>query len=156
MTRPTITRPTVTEPIAAEPTPPRRDERGVAALELVVLAPVLIAVLGLGVVGGRIAKTDLELASAARAAARAASVQRDATAALGAAQEVVATELGAAGVTCHQPDVVVTTGPPGGTDHVHLSCTVPLGDVDLIGVGPSKTMTVDAYAPVDTFRQLGP
>jgi Flp pilus assembly protein TadG len=132
------------------------DEGGLAAVEFVLLVPVLLIFLGLAVVGGRVAKTDLELQSAARAAARAASMQRTAAGAVTAAQHAAQTELASAGVTCHSYTIEVVPGGPGGVDHTHLSCVVPIGGVDLVGVGPSKTMTADFSSPVDTFRQFGP
>jgi Flp pilus assembly protein TadG len=133
----------------------RRDERGIAAIEFVLVVPVLLLLLALGVVGGRVAKTEGELQSAVRAAARAASVQRSDSAATDAAQQAAIIELDQGGVTCHGFSLTVTPEGAGGVDHVQLSCVVPLDDVAFIGFGASKTMTADFSSPVDTFRQFG-
>jgi Flp pilus assembly protein TadG len=137
-----------------KPSPSRRhDERGISSLELVVVVPVMLAMLGLAVIGGRVAKADGEIHGAARAAARAASTQRSPADAQAAADAAAQAELTSAGVTCTHYNISVATGGPGGFDRVQLACTVPLGDVDWIGVGPSKTVTATFTSPVDEYRQ---
>jgi Flp pilus assembly protein TadG len=132
------------------------NEAGVAALEFVIWTPVLLILVGLAVVGGRVAKTDAEIQAAARAAARAASIQRSATDAVAAANQAAQADLTSAGVTCHDFNLELIPSGPGGVDTANLSCVVPLGGVDLIGVGPSKTITTSFSSPVDVYRQYGP
>ena len=131
-------------------------EAGVAMLEFVIWTPVLLILVGLAVVGGRVAKTDGEIQAAARAAARAASVQRSPAGAVAAAYQAARADLASSGVTCQHFSLELTPAGPGGVDTAHLSCVVPLGGVDLIGVGPSKTVTTSFSSPVDVYRQYGP
>ncbi len=137
----------------ALPVPRRRGEEGVAALELVIVTPLLIAVLGLAVIGGRIAKADGEVQGVVRAAARAASMQRSPAAAQSAADQAAQADLQAAGVTCRQYNLQLVTGPAGGVDRATLSCVVPLADVSWMGVGASKTITSSFSSPVDPYRE---
>jgi Flp pilus assembly protein TadG len=132
------------------------DERGVATLEFVIWIPVLVLVLALAVTGGRLAKADGEVQSAVRAAARAASQARDDPDAQAAADQAAQAALADGGVTCRSYSLSVTTAGPGGLDRAHLSCVVNLGDVDLLGAGPSKTLTADFASPVDLFRAATP
>lgn len=131
------------------------DERGVAALEFVIWVPILLIVLGLAVVGGRVAKADLELHSAVRAAARAASEQRSGPAAVTAAHQAAQVSLTSSGVTCSRYDLTLIPGGPGGVDRAQLQCVVPLGGIDFLGAGPSKTVSATATSPVDVFREFG-
>lgn len=134
----------------------RTDEAGVAAVEFVIWVPILLIVLSVAVVGGRVAKADLELHGVARAAARAASAQRSGPAAAGAAQAAAQASLATSGVTCHDYTLSLTPGGPGGADRAHLVCVVPLDGIDFIGAGPSKTMSADVSSPVDEFREYTP
>ncbi|MFD9630302.1 TadE family protein, partial [Streptomyces violascens] len=58
-----------------------RDDRGSYSVETAVLAPVIIALLLLMIAFGRVVDADGAVDSAARAAARAASLERDAASA---------------------------------------------------------------------------
>src|SRR5215217_2554925 len=86
------------------------EERGTAALEMVVLAPVLIVVL-LFVVGlGRMAHADQQVQAGAADAARAASLERNTGESAAAAQQAARASLGHAGISCTNLDVEVDLG----------------------------------------------
>ena len=130
-----------------------RDERG-SATEFAMVTPVLLAMLLLLVYAARLNRTLAELDGAARDAARAASIERDAGSAAGAAQDAAAATLGGAGVNCTSFAVVTDTGAfgPNGTVRVQVSCTVGLSDLGLLGVPASRTMSASFMAPVDRLR----
>lgn len=130
-----------------------RGESGLATVELVVLIPVLLAVIGLAVIGGRITTAEGQVQGAARAAARAASLQRDPTDAQAAADQAAQADLHAAGVSCASYTLHLTAGPPGGVDQVTLSCVVPLGGVEWMNVAASKTVVSSFSSPVDAYRE---
>ena len=78
-----------------------RADRGSAATELTLLAPVLVMVLVLvAVVAHRVVDARLRLDSAAHQAARAASIERSAAGAERAADDLAASALGSAGPSC--------------------------------------------------------
>jgi Flp pilus assembly protein TadG len=133
--------------------PLRRGEEGSAAVELVLLTPLLVALVGLAVIGGRISKADGEVQGAARAAARAASMQRSSGAAQSAADQAAQTELQGAGVTCGNYTLQLVPGPAGGVDRATLTCVVPLADLSWTGMTASKTVVATSASPVDPYRQ---
>jgi hypothetical protein len=130
-----------------------RGEDGLASAELVILVPVLLAVIGLAVIGGRITTAEGQVHSAVRAAARAASLQRDPADAQAAADQAAQSDLATAGVSCRSYSLQFTAGPPGGVDRATLSCVVPLGGVEWMNVAPSKTIVESFSSPVDPYRQ---
>lgn len=81
------------------------DERGSIIVELVVLLPVIILAIGFLAWAGRQPAADGEIRAAARSAARAASLQRDASQAVAAGE---AAGLAAAGLeVCSTVEVVI-------------------------------------------------
>ncbi len=148
-------------PATARPTAAGRGwaiDRGSATIELVVLAPALLAVLGLVVVAGRISTAGSAVEQAAASAARAASIARDARGAEAAAERSARASLRDQGVTC-QPlassvDVrgfAVAIGSPASVT-VRLRCTVPLADVSVPGMPGQRTVTAQMTSPIDRFR----
>jgi Flp pilus assembly protein TadG len=132
-----------------------RADRGSAATELTLLAPVLVMVLVLvAVVAHRVVDARLRLDSAAHQAARAASIERSAAVAERAATDIAAAALGSAGPSC--ADLAVATNPSGfragGAVTVTVSCSVDLTGGLLLGVPGRATVTATATEPVDTFR----
>ena len=119
--------------------PTMTGDTGSAAIELVLVTPLLIAVV-LFVVGlGRISHTEEQVSGAASDAARAASVTRTTGAATVAAQNAAAVTLGSQNLTCANfdktADVVVDNShnQPGGYVKVTVSCVTSLSDVALAG-----------------------
>ena len=136
----------------------RRGDRGVAALETAVLAPSIIALLLLMIAFGRVTDADGAVDSAAHAAARAASLERDAASAQDQAQAAAARSLEGEGITCRASSVNVDTSGYAldtGTDATvtaTVTCTAPLSDIGLPGLPGAKTLTSSWTSPLDTYR----
>lgn len=134
----------------------RRDERGSITVELAILAPALLLLLGLVVFAGRVQTSSSTVEQAARAAAREASLARTADGARTAAQGAATREL--ADSACVATSVVTdTTGFSAqlGTDGsvaVTVSCTVSVADLAVPGLPGTRTMTADAVSPLDRYR----
>ena len=119
-----------------------RGERGTAAVELVLLAPVLVLLVAVVVAAGRMVETKSAVLSVAREAARAGSEAPDsATAhdeALDTAREV------AAGLGLDPARLVVSLDPGGfrrGAPYVvRVSYEVPLGDLPGLGLLPGSVV----------------
>ncbi|MFD5065041.1 TadE family protein [Streptomyces sp. NPDC058394] len=135
-----------------------RRDRGSYAVETAVLAPVMIALLLLMVAFGRVIDADGAVDSAARAAARAASLERDAGSAQSKAQAAAARSLEGEGITCRTSSVTVDTAGYSldiGVDAnvtASIACTADLSDIGLPGLPGSKTLRASWTSPIDTFR----
>lgn len=132
----------------------RRGEQGTAAIELVLVAPVLIVVM-LFVVGlGRMAHARQQIDAVASDSARAASLERNTSNSAHAAQVAAEASLGDAGVSCTNLDVNVDLDSyqPGGQVRVVVSCVAKLGDVALAGFPGTRTFTAEAVVPIETHR----
>ncbi|WTW98223.1 pilus assembly protein [Streptomycetaceae bacterium NBC_01309] len=133
-----------------------RDERGSAAVELVLLVPLLILVLLLVVALGRFASARGLVDDAAHQAARAASLTRSAAAAEQAAYQAAHAALDGAGVTCTGLAVTVDTGgfTPGGRVRVTVSCTVSLAEMTALGLPGHRTLKGEASSVLDEHRGI--
>jgi Flp pilus assembly protein TadG len=135
-----------------------RQDRGSYALETAVLAPVLIIVLGLMIAFGRVTDAEGAVDSAAHAAARAASLERDAGTAQTAAQDAVSRSLDGDGVTCQTSNVAIDTSGyatdvgEAATVTATISCTATLSDIGVPGLPGAKTLTASWTSPIDTYR----
>ena len=134
-----------------------RDERGAAAIELVLMAPVLLMVLLLVVGLGRMADARQQIESVAADSARAASLERNTAQSAAAARAAAERSLGDAGLSCAGLDVNVDISDyqPGGQVQVTVSCTAQLRDVALSGLPGSKVFTASSTVPIETFRATG-
>lgn len=131
-----------------------RDEHGTAALELTLLAPLLLVIL-LFVVGlGRMAHARQQIESVAADSARAASLERNTSLSAQAAKTAATASLGDAGVSCTNLDVDVdlSSYQPGGRVTVTVSCTTKLSDVAMAGFPGSRTFTATSSVPIETYR----
>ena len=135
-----------------------RDD-GNAALELVVLAPVLLFILGLVVAAGRTSIAQGAVDAAARDAARQASISLTPGAAQAAALSSAKAALSRDGLDC-DPQVFVDTGqfttvPVGqpATVTATVSCQVPLSDLVVPGLPGSRTLRFSFTSPLDPFRE---
>ena len=132
---------------------------GNAALELVVLAPVLLFLLGLVVAAGRTSIAQGAVDAAARDAARQASISLTPGAAQAAALSSAKAALGQDGLDC-DPQVLVSTtqfdtvpvGQPA-TVTATVSCQVPLSDLVVPGLPGSRTLRFTFTSPLDPFRE---
>jgi len=135
----------------------RAGEEGNAALELVVLAPVLLALVGLVIAAGRTSIAQGSVDAAARDAARQASLALTPVAASRAGVASAVAALREDGLDC-SPVVVVDTGqfaiPPGEPAAVTatVSCTVPLARLALPGLPGAARLQGTFTSPLDIYR----
>jgi TadE-like protein len=138
--------------------PPHGDERGTATVELTLMIPALVLVLGLLVAGGRLWYARTAVAEAAQAGARAASLARTSAQAQHDGQAAAAASLGTAGLICGNRTVAIGTGafavPVGmpATVTSSISCTVSFADILLPGTPGSIQLTGRGSAALDTYR----
>jgi Flp pilus assembly protein TadG len=139
----------------------RRSDRGAATVELTLVVPALVLVLGLLVAGGRIWFARTVVTSAAQSAARAASLARTPGTAAADGQDAGRASLTTAGLRCGSASVQVQTAAfavPAGTPATVLAtvrCTVPLADVSLPGLPGSLALEGQGAAALDTYRSRG-
>jgi Flp pilus assembly protein TadG len=130
---------------------------GDAALELVIIAPILIFLLLFVVAAGRTASANGAVAAAAHDAARQASIARTPGAAQTAALASAQAALSQDGLDCAPAVTVNTAGfgvPVGQPAQVSatVTCTVPLGDLIVPGIPGSRTLQAVFTSPLDPFR----
>ncbi|MEU4111065.1 TadE/TadG family type IV pilus assembly protein [Streptomyces sp. NPDC027717] len=138
-----------------------RDDRGALSLEAVILFPVLILVLLLVIAFGRIGSAGNAVDTAARNAARAASLERTGGAASSAGSQMARSVLGQQGLQCTSTSISVSTGgfsaqigEPASTTAT-VTCVVRLSDIGLPGLPGSKTLTSSFTSSIDSYRQRG-
>lgn len=135
-----------------------RNDRGSVTLELAILAPILILLVGAVIVIGRVQVAAGAVEQATRSAAREASLARDAEDGRSAALRAANRELTASGIECATSGVEVDASgfaaPLGevGVVRVAVSCTVSMADLAIPGLPGARTLTADAASPVDAFR----
>jgi Flp pilus assembly protein TadG len=135
--------------------------------ELVIVLPVLVAFLFLLVLAGRLTDARSDVVGAANDAARAASLQRNQTAAQSQAQAAARATVDDERLNCTGtgPTVDVATVRSGteneaaafgrGADvRVTVTCVVDTRDLAFIGVGTTVTLTEVAWEPIDPYRSL--
>jgi Flp pilus assembly protein TadG len=136
----------------------RDAESGNAALELVVLAPVLLFLLGLVIAAGRTTIAQGSVDAAARDAARQASISLTPGAAQSAALSSATAALSQDGLDC-QPVVTVDTSqfsvPVGeaATVTATVTCTVSLSGLLVPGLPGSQTLSSTFTSPLDPYRE---
>lgn len=135
-----------------------RRNQGSYALETAILGPVMIALLLLMIAFGRVTDADGAVDSAARAAARAASLERDAGNAQAEAHAAATRSLQGEGIKCQTSSVVVNTSGYAldigmeATVTATIACTANLSDIGLPGLPGAKTLTASWSSPIDTYR----
>ena len=136
----------------------RRDpEAGDAALELIILAPVLLALIALVIAAGRISVARGSVDAAARDAARQASLARSPGEARIAAELSAQAALRQDGLDCTPTVTVDTVGfgvPLGEPAQVSatVTCQVPLADLVVPGLPGSATLSYTFTSPLDPYR----
>ncbi|MDO5683104.1 MAG: TadE/TadG family type IV pilus assembly protein [Propionibacteriaceae bacterium] len=134
-----------------------RTDRGAAATELALLAPVVMLVIALLVGGARIWLARAAVTDAAQSASRAATLERNGAAARQSGE--AAARAGLENVPCDATTVAIDTSgfsvPVGQPARVTatIGCAVPLSD--LFGLGLPGTLTVQAggMSALDTYRR---
>jgi hypothetical protein len=131
-----------------------RGDHGSAAVELVLITPVLLMLVMFALMAGRFALARNQVTEAARDAAREASTWPTPKAATDAGTQRGLDSLHAGRVSCQQPEVVIDTSRlrPGGAVVADISCSVALDDVLGLRIGGARTFRARAVAVVDTFR----
>jgi Flp pilus assembly protein TadG len=135
-----------------------RNQRGAAAVELTLLVPALLLMLGLLVAGGRLWFARTTVNEAAQTAARAASLARSTYASTAAGREAGAQSLETAGLRCRSTSVSINTaalGVPAGTPSTvnsTITCSVDFSDVMLPGWPGSMELIGRGSAALDTYR----
>jgi Flp pilus assembly protein TadG len=123
------------------------------SVEIVLLAPVMMAFMMLVVAGGRYVALRGDIEAAARDAVRAATIQRDE----GSAIQVAAQTANAALEDPGQCQGTALSGAfvSGGTITVTLTCSVSYDGLGLIGLPGSKEITISSSAVIDLYRRTG-
>lgn len=135
----------------------RRDERGAAATEWVLVAPVLLMIACVLVAGARLALARQHLTDAAGGAARAATLRGSAGEGDAAARAMLQANVHGCELTSTSIDVSALRQPPGtpGEVRVALTCRVGLGDLLVPGLPGAISVEARADAPVDTYARRG-
>jgi Flp pilus assembly protein TadG len=127
-------------------------------VELTLLVPALLLVVGLVVTGGRLWFARTTVNEAAQTAARAASLSRSASAAATAGRDAGVRSLATAGLRCRSTSVSINAAAfavPVGTPSTVTStilCMVDFSDVFLPGWPGSVRLTGTGSASLDTYR----
>jgi len=132
----------------------RREERGSAAIELTLVAPLLILLLLFIVLCGRLAETKLRINDVVHQAARAATLARTSSQAVANAEATANAALASAGSSCQALSVSTDVNgfKPGSTVTVTVSCSVGLSDLTALGVPGTRTFNSSFSSPVDVWR----
>lgn len=142
----------------------RRPDAGSVALELAILTPVMILLIGFVVVAGRVAIAGASVTSAAGNAAREASLARDARSASAVALTAAQQGLAAQNLHCDgggQVEVdpsgfaAAAGGAAGQLVTVTVTCQVDFADLAMPGLPGSRTLTDQAVSPIDANRSAG-
>jgi Flp pilus assembly protein TadG len=144
---------------ARQQRPPRARDAGSASLELALIAPVLLALLALIVMGGRFAMASTAITGVAGAAARDASIARTPAAARAVATSTALATLAAQNLHCQgAPTVAVGTsgfaaapGTPASVS-VDVTCVVVVNGLGVPGLPTTRTLHDRAVSPLDPYR----
>lgn len=136
----------------------RPDQRGSATVEITMLIPALLIILGLLIIGGRIWFARTTVNEAANSAARAASLARSATEAATVGRSAAGQALSTNGLRCASSTVVINTagfGVPVGTPATitaTVGCRVAFADLFLPRLPGGVDLTGNGASALDTYR----
>ena len=136
-----------------------RGERGAAAVEFVLVLPMLLLIVGLVVAGGRIAHARALVQQVADSAARTASLARDASSAQARAAQLAAADARAAGLTCaggvrvrvDTAGFAIPVGQPASVTS-RVTCTLTLSHLLVPGLPGALALEADAVSVLDRYR----
>ena len=140
----------------------RPRDRGAIAVEVVLLVPLVVLVLGMIVAGWRVWAARQGVEAAAQAGARSASLQSNGTRAAEMAEMVAAMNLETLRVPCLSSATSVNVDdfvlPAGTVSHVEVevACRVTFSDLLLPGTPGSMTVSSRAIERLDTFAERQP
>ena len=128
------------------------DDTGSMAVELALLTVPLVMILLLVAALGRFSDARTQVTEAARDAAREASTYLTASQADSQADQIAHSEL--TGI-CANAAITTDTSQlrPGGQVTVTVACRVPLGDLVLLHLPGTRTISASSVAVVDTYIQ---
>jgi Flp pilus assembly protein TadG len=131
-----------------------RGQRGTMALEMVILAPVLLLLFMFLLACGRYFQTSSLLESAARDGARSASQARSLPDAQARVDQAVTGTMSQAVKSCKTTaSGSITTGFVAGSPlSVEVSCTINYRDLGLLGLGGDTTITKRFTSSLDPYR----
>jgi hypothetical protein len=139
---------------------PVRAERGMAAgLELAILVPAFMIMLGLIVAGGRIWFVRAAIVEASYSGARAASLERSAAEARTAGRQATIDQLTMKGVRCGDREIRLDVSgfdaPIGSRASVtnEIRCRISFSDVVLPGIAGSLRLGGWSQAAIDSYRE---
>lgn len=127
----------------------RRDESGSMAVEVVILAPILMMFVLLVVAGGRYVSVEGDIQATARDAARAAALQDTRGEAEQAARSIISGSL-----DCDPAVGFNADWRPDGSVSVTLRCQVPYDDLGLLGLPGHVTIEAESHVRLDPYRRL--
>ena len=129
----------------------RRDERGSASVETVLMMPLLVMFLLLYAAVHRGADARALIDAAAGQAARAATLGPAVSAPVRARQAI--DQVLARSHECPDPAIEIHSDSAviGGSETVQITCRVPLADLALPGLPGHATLTTSATAPRDSY-----
>ncbi len=122
-------------------------------VEVLFMVPILFAFTLLVVAGGRYVTVKSDIESAARDAARAASLERSSAAAADSARTVARSALG--GYSDCVVENLAGDFRSGGRVDVTLNCQVTNSGLAFIGLSGTQRMSATGSAPIDTYRRTG-
>lgn len=136
-----------------------RTDRGSVTLELAILGPALLVLLGLVIAAGRITFSAGAIEAAARDAARQASIARDPATATEGARAAALDTLAEQDLRCTSVTVRVDTAgfnaPVGSPAQVtaRVSCVIALSGLGVPGLPGTKTLRGSFASPLDSYRE---
>lgn len=140
----------------------RSRDRGSATVELAVVAPGLLMIVALLVLGGRITIAGGAVEHAAAEAARTASLARTEAEAQQRGRDTAEASLQQQDLLCvGGPSIEIDTSqfgrPPGepATVAARVTCRVQLSDVAIPGLPGSREISETVRSPLDTYRMRG-
>jgi Flp pilus assembly protein TadG len=124
------------------------------ALEMVILAPVLLLLFMFLLACGRYFQTSSLLEGAARDGARSASQSRSLTEAQGRVDQAVTDAMSQAVKSCKETasGTITTAFEAGSPLSVEVTCTINYRDLGLLGLGGDTTITKRFTSSLDPYR----
>lgn len=131
-----------------------RGDIGSVSTEMVIVAPIAIMLLCFVTLVGRTSSARGTVNSAARDAARAASLERNPINATAAATQSANTALASTSTRCASVsvDADVSSYGPGGQVAVTVTCDIKLSDLGLLGLSGTKAVSARAVEVIDQYK----
>ena len=129
-----------------------KNEHGSLTVEMVLFAPVLMALVLFGIHSGRLSEAKVQVQHAADQGARAGSLVSESKI-VSTAKAAVETDLMLAGVSCRKFLVSVDKVDAGAASaiQVHVSCSVRVDGTELLGLLPDQ-VSASSIEVIDTWR----